>query len=42
MNCMMPIPAREPTVLKIVKSGRCFGSFVSTAWAALVTEVWKV
>ena len=42
MNCMMPMPAREPMVLKIVNSGRCFGSFVSTACAARVTEVWKV
>ena len=41
-NCMTPMPAREPTVLKMVNRGRCLGSLVSTAWAARVTEVWKV
>ena len=39
---MMPMPSREPTVLKIVKSGRCFGSLVSTVWPERVQLVWNV
>ncbi len=42
MNCMTPMPSRDPTVLKMVNMGRWLGSLVSTVWPARVQEVWKV
>jgi hypothetical protein len=35
-----PMPTREAMVLKSVKVGRCFGSFVRQVCPARVQEVW--